>query len=130
MNLRILYDLLYAQLIILFYLQGAPYNVTIDGDRVYYTDDTLELNCRADGIPELRYSWNGINSNASNITINNVNFDDEGFYTCTVSNLYGNASLTIEVIIIGKIQVYIQSKPVVYAHNYSIVGIMIVFIKI
>ena len=107
MNLRILYDLLYTQLIVLFYLQGGPYNVTIDGDRVYYTDDTLELNCTADGIPELRYSWNGINSNDSNITINNVNFDDEGFYTCTFNNLYGNASLTIEVIIIGKIQVHV-----------------------
>ena len=41
-------------------------------------------------------------SNSSSITINNVTVDDEGVYTCTVSNEVGNSSYDIFITIIGK----------------------------
>ena len=36
------------------------------------------------------------------ITINNVTVDDEGVYTCTVSNEGGNSSYDIFITVIGK----------------------------
>ena len=40
-------------------------------------------------------------SSSNNITINNVTVDDEGVYTCTVSNEGGNSSYDIFINIIG-----------------------------
>ena len=93
----------------------APYDVTIDGTTQYFTGDTLELKCSyGGGSPELLYSWTrnttssrnilptDTSSDASIITINNVTVDDEGVYTCTVSNEGGESSYDIFIMIIGK----------------------------
>ena len=45
-------------------------------------------------------------SNNNNITINNVTVDDEGVYTCTVSNEVGNSSYDIFITIIGKNKIH------------------------
>ena len=95
----------------------SPYDVSIDGITQYFTGDTLELNCSSDGSPELQYSWSrntssgqamfpaSTTSNNSLITINNVTVDDEGVYTCTVSNNGGFTSYDIFISIIGKNQI-------------------------
>ena len=99
--------------VLIFDLQGAPYNVTIEGITHYFTGDTLILNCSSHGIHELQYSWNRNTSNGKNIfptnttssshiIISNVTVDDEGIYTCTVSNEGGNSSNDIFINIIGK----------------------------
>ena len=74
----------------------------------------MELNCSANGSPELQYSWNrntssghnmfptGTTSDSNYITISNVTVDDEGVYTCTVSNEGGNSSYNIFITITGK----------------------------
>ena len=94
--------------------KGAPYNVKINGATHYLTGDTLELNCSSYGSPELQYSWSrntssgqnvfpaNTTSNSNHITINNVTVDDEGVYTCTVSNEVGNSSYDVFINIIGK----------------------------
>ena len=91
-----------------------PYDVSIDGGTHYFTGDTLELNCSSNGSPELQYSWSrntssgqtifpaSTTSNSNLITINNVTVDDEGVYTCTVSNDGGFTSHDIFISIIGK----------------------------
>ena len=98
------------------YYLGAPYNVTIDGTTQYFTGDTLELNCSSYGSPKLQYSWSrstssgrnmfptNTTSDSNHITINNVSVDDEGAYTCTVSNEGGNSSYDFFINIIGKHQ--------------------------
>ena len=98
----------------MYYLQGAPYNVTVDGITQYFTGDILELNCSANGSPELQYNWSRNTSSGQNmfptnttsdsnfITMNNVTIDDEGVYTCTVSNEGGNTSYDVFITIIGK----------------------------
>ena len=82
----------------------------IDGLMHYLTGDTLELNCSANGSPELRYSWSRNGSmfltDSNYITIDNVTVDDEGVYTCTVSNEGGNSSYDIFITIIGKNQTH------------------------
>lgn len=94
-------------------LQGAPYNVTIDGSTQYFTGDTLELNCSSSGSPERLYSWSrntssgqyilSINTTTNSITIANLTVDDdEGVYYCIVSNEGGRSSHTVLVTIIGK----------------------------
>ena len=45
-------------------------------------------------------------SDSNYITIDNVTVDDEGVYTCTVSNEGGNSSYDIFITVIGKNQVY------------------------
>ena len=100
------------------YLQGAPYNVKIDGITHYLTGDTLELNCSANGSPELQYNWSrntnsgqnmfptNTTSDSNYITVNNVTVDDEGVYTCTVRNEGGISSYDIFITIIGKNQTH------------------------
>ena len=90
----------------------------INGITHYLTGDTLELNCSANGSPELQYNWSRNTSSGQNmfptnstndnnyITINNVTVDDEGVYTCTVSNEGGNSSYDIFITIIGKKQTH------------------------
>ena len=98
-------------------LLAPPYDVSVDGITHYFTGDTLELNCSSNGSPELQYSWSrntssgqaifpaSTTSNSSLITINNVTVDDEGVYTCTVSNDGGFTSYDIFISIIGKNQI-------------------------
>ena len=102
----------------------------IDGDTCYFIGDTLELNCSSSGSPELllQYSWSRNTSSSKNmfptdttsddhfITINNVDVDDEGVYTCTVSNEYGNSSYDTFITIIGKNQAH--NVRMQYVVNY------------
>ena len=97
-----------------FYLLVAPYDVTIEGDTYYFTGDTLELNCSSSGSPELQYSWyrntSGIQiifpanttSDSKILIISNVTVDDEGVYSCIVSNEQGNSSYDVLITIVGK----------------------------
>ena len=89
----------------------------IDGFTHYFTGDTLELNCSANGSPELQYSWSrntsygsmfptDTTSDSNYIIISNVTVDDEGVYTCTVSNEGGISSYDILITIIGKNQTH------------------------
>ena len=103
---------------VIFYLLGAPYNVSIDGITQYFTGDTLLLNCSSDGSPELQYSWSrntssgqtmfpaNITSDSRFLTINDLTVDDEGVYSCTVSNEGGNSSYDIFITVIGKNYAY------------------------
>ena len=90
----------------------------IDGITQYFTGDTMKLNCSSKGSPKLQYSWSRNTSSDLNmfptnttsysnyITINNVTVDDEGVYSCTVSNEGGNSSYDIFITIIGKDQAH------------------------
>ena len=123
----------------LYDLKGAPKNVTIDGFTHYFTGDTLELNCSANGSPELQYSWSRNTSSGHNmfptdttsdsnyITISNVTVDDKGVYTCTVSNEGGNSSYNIFITITGKN--WLQSfQYILYAYDVCIILIFYVCI--
>ena len=73
---------------------------------------SYNLNCDAYGDPALTYSWakdgNKSISNATPINggktlhINPVTFENEGTYTCTVSNIEGKASTTANIRVFGK----------------------------
>ena len=102
----------------------APFNVTIHGLTYYEYGDTLELNCTAEGSPELQYSWSrktrsgnmfpvGTTINSNTITINNLAISDGGSYTCTVSNEAGNFSLTTTVDVDGKLFCIIYCKAII-----------------
>ena len=72
---------------------------------------SYKLNCTADGDPALQYFWNmngrqyipnavQVNENKT-LHINPVTIDNEGTYTCMVTNIEGNASTTANIAIFG-----------------------------
>ena len=72
---------------------------------------SYELNCSAYGDPALEYSWNIngkqivpnavlINGNKT-LHINPVTIENEGTYTCVVTNVEGNASTTAKITVFG-----------------------------
>ena len=75
------------------------------------------LNCSAYGDPELTYSWffngkksipnAGKNNTKSTLRINPVTIDNEGIYTCLVSNIEGNASTTANITVFGEFLLHI-----------------------
>jgi hypothetical protein len=77
---------------------------------------SYKLNCSAYGDPALNYSWtiNG-NQNISNavtinggktLHINQVTINNEGTYTCMVTNIEGKASTTANITIFGECYCY------------------------
>ena len=72
---------------------------------------SYKLTCTADGDPALQYSWNLngsqyvpnavlVNGNKT-LHINPVTIDNEGTYTCMVTNTEGNASTAANITIFG-----------------------------
>ena len=100
------------------YFLVAPYDVTIEGDTYYFTGDTLELNCSSSGSPELQYRWYrntssiqtifpaNTTSDSKILIISNVTVNNEGVYSCIVSNEQGNSSYDILITIVGKNQLH------------------------
>ena len=73
---------------------------------------SYNLTCSAYGDPALTYLWtkdgnqnipnaNQVNGNKT-LQINQVTIDNEGTYTCMVSNIEGNASTAANVTVFGK----------------------------
>lgn len=92
----------------------APYNVTIHSSVQYFHDETLEISCTSEGYPDLQYSWSRETGNgnmfpsdtminSSTIIINNLEINDGGNYTCSVSNKAGSCSVTAAVNVNGKL---------------------------
>ena len=77
---------------------------------------SYKLNCSAYGDPALNYSWtiNGNQNIPNAITINggktlhisHVTINNEGTYTCTVTNIEGKASTTANITIFGEFYCY------------------------
>ena len=72
---------------------------------------SYKLNCSAYGDPALQYSWNInrrknvpnavlINGNKT-LHINPVTIENEGTYTCVVTNVEGKASTTAKIMVFG-----------------------------
>ncbi|XP_028394789.1 hemicentin-1-like [Dendronephthya gigantea] len=94
-------------------------------------DDDIEngtsyvLNCSAYGDPELTYSWffNGEksisnaakNNTKSSLYINPVTIDNEGIYTCMVSNIEGNKTTKANITVFARPK--ISNSPVNQTHN-------------
>ena len=79
---------------------------------------SYNITCNAYGDPALIYLWTKdgnrnipnakqVNGNKT-LQINQVTIDNEGTYTCMVSNIEGNASTTANVTVFGKPSVYIS----------------------
>lgn len=67
----------------------------------------LELNCSAVGKPNPLYMWTRLDnarffSNTSVYSIEYVSFDDEGLYSCTVSNSMGTVTVNFNVEVKGE----------------------------
>ncbi|XP_028410342.1 uncharacterized protein LOC114532921 [Dendronephthya gigantea] len=83
------------------------------------------LNCSAYGDPKLTYSWlfNGKksipnaakNNTKSSLYINPVTVDNEGIYTCMVSNIEGNKTTTANITVFARPK--ISNSPVNQTHN-------------
>ena len=72
------------------------------GENLYNQGEQLQLNCSAEGGPDLEYTWllsGSLIPDASNSTlvINNVNTTNGGEYTCIVTNDAGNDTESITV---------------------------------
>jgi hypothetical protein len=79
---------------------------------------SYNLNCSAYGDPALTYLWTKdgnqnipnakqVNGNKT-LHINQVTIDNEGTYTCMVSNIEGSASTTANVTVFGMFSVCIS----------------------
>ena len=72
------------------------------GDNLYNQGEQLQLNCSSEGGPELEYSWllSGDiipNANTNILTIDDVNTNHAGDYTCNVTNNAEYQSNTVAV---------------------------------
>ncbi|XP_052780285.1 contactin-like [Mya arenaria] len=99
---------------------GGVYNAEIQDSFIYVYPPApvvgmnISLECFAYGTPPLRYSWvahgwdgarYSLNDHDRVLKINNVQHDDTGKFTCTVSNNVGSAPST------KSYTLYVESKP-------------------
>ncbi|XP_040892796.1 vascular cell adhesion protein 1-like isoform X3 [Toxotes jaculatrix] len=84
----------------------------------------LQLSCKAVGNPSPSYTWvilppSAPSSNSSHLTIKSVAYEQEGQYTCSVSNSVGTVTVTFTVVVKADIIPYIIG-------GLSIVGLLII----
>ena len=93
-------------------------------------DMPIGLYCVATGTEPLVYQWwnnqgeelvDGADSrvqvNGSSLTISDVTVDDEGFFTCTVSNAGGTDQARAYIVIFGKSQITNNNLFISYCHT-------------
>jgi len=97
-NIERLADLF--EIVFVFFLLVAPYNVVTTGNNMYPQEEQLMLTCSSEGGPQLEYSWlfeGSVIATSSILMIENVNATHGGEYTCNVTNRAGYNSSTITV---------------------------------
>ena len=89
---------------LLFYITVPPENIHTLGNQTVSQNDTIHLNCTADGIPAPNVSWTKLPENTpANFVLIITGKQDEGFYRCTADNGVRNAATT-------EIFITVQSK--------------------
>jgi parallel beta-helix repeat protein len=85
-------------------LQTRLFNQVVDEGK------TIVLSVNATGTPPLAYSWNfnytGLSNTATSISLSNITPSQSGFYSVTVTNLYGGISST------GRVSVFLPASQV------------------
>lgn len=90
----------------------APFVLTSPSDTTVTNGGTLELGVTADGTGPLSYQWYFNKTNAlegatnTTLTLEGITFDQAGFYSVAISNLYGSAtSAPAQVVVVSPPQI-------------------------
>lgn len=101
---------------------------------LYVNDNEVLLECEAEGVPDVEYSWkkNGVDFNWNQLNVKRLNEKtgsfmftpatsfDEGYYQCFASNTYGKALSLVAVLKRAVLAPYSPSETIDYKGNIGV----------